>query len=435
MIQYLKKYISPTHPLRLFYHKLWGIAAAVSYGFPGRKLTVIGITGTDGKTTTAEMTYEILTQAGYKTGLCSTVEFAIGKHRFRNTTHKTTVGRFGLQKMLRRMEKAKCTHVVIETSSHALKQHRTWGISYDIATITNISPEHLDFHGDIENYRETKGKLLKNLKSGKKKGIAKIAVLNKDDEHFHYFDSYDLDNKLSFGFHNKADITAKRIHLTSEYSEFDLYISDECIPIKINIPGDFNIQNALAASSIAHSLHIPLKKIKEGLENITFVPGRMEKVDEGQPFDVIVDFAMTERGYENVLSFLKKTVKNHLWVIFGCCGERDKQKRAGIGKIAMKYCDRVVITDDEPYHEDPKHIRDMTEAGVKESGGKLETNYFIIPDRKKAFEFAIKNAKKGDSILVPGMGDFEGRTIMGKVVPWSDRKVLQKILSELKNTN
>jgi UDP-N-acetylmuramyl-tripeptide synthetase len=432
MIKFLRKLIPHHHPLRLFYHKLWGVAAAIFYRFPGKKLIIIGITGTDGKTTTATMVYHILLAQGIKTGLCSSVEFAIGDRRWKNLSHKTTLGKLKLQKILRQMVLEKCTHAVIETSSHAIKQNRTWGIDYDIVTITNITAEHLDYHQTFSDYQQTKLQLIKNLSQSKLKNIPKTVVINMDDPvHFELINQQNISRKIAYGLNNQADVSAQNINFTTLGSNFDLKIGAVKTKVNLNLPGDFNIHNALAASALSHALDISLKTIKTGLESVPNIPGRMERIDLGQPFEVIIDFAMTPVGYQNLLSFLRKTTKNNLWIVFGCCGDRDQEKRAPLGEIAMTYCDQIIITDDEPYTESPAKIRQMIEAGIIKKGGKLNHNYYLIPDRKEALAFAINNARQNDTIVVPGMGDLEGRTIGDKVEKWSDREVIKTIIQNL----
>lgn len=433
MIDTVRKLVPPEHILRLSYHKVWGISAAVRYRFPGKRMVVIGVTGTDGKTTVSTMIHRILIAAGIKVGLATTVEFAIGNDIQKNTTHKTTLGRFGLQRTLKQMADAGCTHCVVETSSHALSQSRTWGIPYDIAVITNISPEHLDYHGNMENYKKTKGKLFESLmKSKSTAGVPKTSIVNFDHkETYNFFSQYPAELSLTYGQSEGARVQAQNIELQSDSSQFDITFHDKDVgdvAVRLPIPGDFNVSNALAAASVGYALRIDPHTIKHGLESLQPVPGRMERVDLGQDFDVLIDFAMTPVAYENVITSARKTTQNNLWMVFGACGDRDRKKRPIIGEIAGKLCDRVVLTDDEPYTEDPKKIIEEIEVGVKKSGKQKDTDYFVIPDRKEAIEFAIMNAEAGDTIIVPGMGDFEGRTFADGVIPWSEREVVKELL-------
>ena len=427
----LKKLISPTNPLRLFYHKVWAILAAFRYKFPTNEMVVIGVTGTDGKTTTCTLIHSILTSAGLKAGMTSTTEFRIGKEIIRNTTHKTTLGKFELQKMLRRMKDEGCTHVVIETSSHAITQNRIWGISYDLAVFTNLSPEHLDYHKNLKEYRNEKGKLFRSLISSKKKGILKTSIINIDDNEGDFYKNIKVDRVITYGRSIEADVQALNEDVSKEGSSFNVITTAHHIPVSLQLPGDFNIQNSLAAASVGIALNLNEDVIKKGLENVEVVPGRMERIQKGQDFEIIIDFAMTAMGYKTLLQNLRQITQNKIWLIFGCCGDRDKEKRSTIGEIAGKIADRIIITDDEPYTEDPKIIRDMIKEGVKKTKLKENVSFFVIPDRKKAFEFAVRQATKGDTVIIPGMGDLEGRTIKNKVIKWSDKKVITEVLLSL----
>ncbi len=427
----LKKLISPTNPLRLFYHKVWAVIAAFRYKFPANGMIIIGVTGTDGKTTVCTLIHSILTAAGLKAGMTSTTEFHIGKKIIRNTTHRTTLGRFELQKMLRRMKNEGCTHVVVETSSHAITQNRTWGISYDFAIFTNLSPEHLDYHKTLKEYRNEKGKLFKSLTSGKKKGVLKTSIVNIDDDEGDFYKNIKVDRVITYGRSIEADVQALNEEVSKEGSSFNIITTAHRIPVNLKLPGNFNIQNSLAAASVGIALNFNEDVIKKGLENVEIVPGRMERIQEGQDFEVIIDFAMTAIGYKTLLQNFRQITKNKIWLIFGCCGDRDKEKRQVIGEIAGKFADRVIITDDEPYSEDPKIIRDMIKEGVEKTKLKENVSFFVIPDRKKAFEFTAQQASKGDTIIIPGMGDLEGRTIKNKVIKWNDKKVVTEVLHSL----
>jgi UDP-N-acetylmuramoyl-L-alanyl-D-glutamate--2,6-diaminopimelate ligase len=430
MLKSIKKILSPTHPLRLFYHKLWAIAAALRYKFPAKDMIVIGVTGTDGKTTTCTLIHNVLTSAGLKAGMTSTTEFRIGEEIFKNKTHKTTLGRFDLQKMLKRMKDEGCTHVVIETSSHAISQHRIWGIPYDVAVFTNLSPEHLDYHRTLKEYRNEKGKLFKSLSRSRKKGVPKTSIVNIDDNEFDYFRSIKTDKVISYGRKVDADIQALNEDITDKGSNFVIITTVHKIPIKLKLAGDFNIQNSLAAAAVGILFNFNEDVIRHGLEKAESVPGRMEKINEGQDFNVIIDFAMTAIGYETLLQNVRQLTDNKIWLIFGCCGDRDKSKRPAIGEIAGKMADKVIITDDEPYTEDPESIRNMIEEGIRKTKMKKNVDYFVIPDRRKAFEFAVRQACKGDTILVPGMGDLEGRTMNEGLISWSDREILKEVIKE-----
>lgn len=439
MISRFKSMLSHQNPVRLLWYRLKAFLAAASFGFPADKLIVIGITGTNGKTTTTNLTAKILEKAGYKVGMASTINFKIDRKEWQNTTHKTTLGPFQLQKLLKDMVKAGCEYAVIETSSHALAQHRVSGVSYDIVCVTNVTPEHLDYHKSMKAYRQDKMKLFAKLTKGKrKKGVAKVSVHNADDfENFSEFMKFESDQKIAYGVNVCEDprihqqIRAEDIQLHPEYTDLVLKTPEEKLKVRLNLPGDFNVENLMAATAIATSQGVPLKTVKEAIKDIHLIPGRMEPIHEGQPFQVLIDFAMTEDGYEKLLSTLRKTTEGKLWVVFGCCGDRDRKKRPKIGEICGKIADRVVVCDDEPYTEDPKIIRDMILEGLENTKMMHNEEYFEIPDRGEAIEYALKNAKSGDTVVIPGMGDLEGRTFANGIKPWNERQEVRNILRKL----
>lgn len=399
------------------------------FGFAADKMIVIGVTGTDGKTTTCTMIHSILTEAGIRAGMITTVEMRICDQSEKNTTHRTTLESYQLQKLLQKMVKEKCTHVVVETTSHALSQGRVSGISFDIGVITNFTPEHLDYHGTLKNYRQDKAILFKKLTHSKKKGIPKTSILNIDDKEFPFFSNIKTERTITYGRSLKADVQGMHEEIYSDHSTFGLVTHEARTPVKLAIPGSFNIDNALAAASVGTALGIKLEKIRRGLELVISVPGRMEKIDAGQNFNIYIDFAMTPNGYEKILSSLRKSTQGDIWLVFGCCGDRDKSKRPIIGEIAGNMADKIVLTDDEPYFEDPQLIRNMIEEGIRRTSKKKNASYFVIEGRRNGIEFAIKHAKTGDTVVIPGMGDFEGLTVRGKTLPWSDRRVILEILS------
>jgi len=439
MIRKLKSLFSPTHPLRLSWHWLKSFAARTYYRNPANKLTVIGITGTDGKTTTVTLTAKILEKAGHKVGMASTTHFKIDRKEWQNTTHKTTLAPFQLHSLLKRMVKAGCKYAVIETSSHALAQHRVAGISYDVVCVTNVSPEHLDYHKSMRAYRRDKMKLFKNLFSSKRKnGTQKISIHNADDhENFDEFMKFKADRKIAYGLKLIEDsrvdgmVRASDIQLFPDHTNLILKTPQEKLKVRLNLPGDFNVENLLAATAICFSQGVSLKAVREACKEVVLIPGRMETIREGQDFQVFVDFAMTPDGYQKLLKTLRKVTKNNLWIVFGCCGDRDRKKRPRLGEICGELADRVVICDDEPYTENPQNIRNMILEGLDNANAVRDKDYFEIPDRTEAIEFACKNAQAGDTIVIPGMGDLEGRTFSDGIRPWNEREEVRGILRKL----
>lgn len=423
----------------MFIHRTKARLACLIYRWPSHQMTIIGVTGTNGKTTTVSLTSKILEKAGYTVGMASTINFKIGKKEWQNKTHKTTLGPFQMQKLLRRMLKAGCTHVVIETSSHALAQHRVAGIAYDVVCFTNVTPEHLDYHRSMKAYRMEKGKLFDRLMKGKKKkNIEKISILNADDaDNYEYFSQFPADKKISYGIRKAPDATlfahvsATDIELKADQTNLNLVTPEESGKVKLFLPGEFNIENLLAAATIGYSMGAKVEAVREACTEVKLIPGRMEPIEEGQDFTVYVDFAMTEDGYEKLLKTLRKTTKGKIWVVFGCCGDRDRKKRPVIGEICGEMADKVVVCDDEPYTEDPKLIREMILDGLHNTEMKRNTDFWEIPDRAEAIEFACQNAQAGDTVVIPGMGDFEGRTFADGIHPWNEREEVRNVLHKL----
>jgi UDP-N-acetylmuramoyl-L-alanyl-D-glutamate--2,6-diaminopimelate ligase len=440
MIKKLKKLIGPHNPIRLWWHKLKAIAANFRYGFPARKLKVIGVTGTDGKSTTCKLISAILEKAGKKVGMLSSVEIKIGEKEFKNKSHKTSLKPFELQKYLRQMVDEGCEYVVLETASHGIAQNRIWGVPYDVVALTNLTPEHLDYHGSMAHYRDTKAKLFRQLMKSKKKGVPKTIVVNVDDEYFDHFVKFDAEQKMSFGFRSSSrqDIDSHvgvgEVDYQGDYSDVTLKVGDKEKRVRLKLPGDFNVSNLMAAAAIADALGIDLDVVEQGASGVTLVPGRMEAIDEGQPFKVLIDFAMTEAGYRNLLGALRPITDGKVWIVFGCCGDRDRDKRPGIGRAAGELADRTIVCDDEPYTEDPEAIRQMILQGLDESDRVRNEHYFEIPDRSEAFEFAFKSAQPGDTVVIPGMGDFVGRTGVEGAEDWSDREEARKLLRKLRSS-
>ncbi len=427
MIAALKNRISQTNPLRLFYHHLLAIVAAVYYRFPSRYLQVIGVTGTKGKTTTTNLIAKILQEAGYKIGMTSTINFQIGDSVWNNVTKITTHGPFLLQKLLRQMVEEHCTHAVIEVSSHAILQNRVWGVNFDTAVLTNVTEDHLEYHGGFENYLRTKGLLFERLnRSQRKMRIPKNSILNKDDPNFIFFDQFLVDRKYTYGM-GGGTCYASDLKLTPTGSSFVLHVPNNQIEIQLKLPGEFNVYNALAAATVALANNINIKLIKTALEKADVIPGRFESIDCGQKFNIIVDYAHTEDSLEKLLSLYRQLTNGKLYTVFGATGGgRDRAKRPKMGAIAEHYSDYVVITDDDPYEEDEWQIVEEIAAGMKRKEGE---RMWKIPHREEAIRFAITLAREGDTVLIAGKGAEEVQMIGGKKILWDDRKVVRELLS------
>jgi UDP-N-acetylmuramoyl-L-alanyl-D-glutamate--2,6-diaminopimelate ligase len=426
MLKYLKSKISDTNPLRLFYHKIRAVTAAIYYRFPSRYLQVIGVTGTKGKTTTTNLVAGVLSEAGYKVGMTSTINFQVGNYRWTNATKMTTLSPFFLQKMLRKMVDEGCTHAVLEVSSHAIIQNRIWGITFDCAVFTNIGEDHLDYHAGMDNYLRTKGLLFERLnRSQRKPRIPKASVLNRDDPNFAFFDQYVVDRQFTYGM-SGGDVFASDVSLLPSGTKFVLHVPNNQVEIILKMPGYFNVYNALAAAAVALSNNINVKVLKEALEKASAIPGRYEAIECGQKFNIIVDYAHTHESLRALLEMYKNLTKGKLYTVFGATGGgRDKGKRTKMGAAADRIADYVILTDDDPYEEDEWKIIEDISTGIKRREG---DNFWKIPSRSEAIELALSMAQEGDTVVIAGKGAEEIQMIGGISVPWDDREAVRMML-------
>jgi UDP-N-acetylmuramoyl-L-alanyl-D-glutamate--2,6-diaminopimelate ligase len=420
VLQTLKRLIPHNSPIRLAWHKTKALAAAVRYGFPAKKLTVIGITGTDGKTTTVGMVAHILNANGIKVGALSTAFFRINDRVEWNATQKTSPSPFIIQKFLRDLVDAGCTHAVLEYSSHGLVQGRMNYTYPSIAGITNMSEEHLDYHGSMDEYIRAKGLLFEMLKEHGTK------VENYDDISFEYLRNIRVDADAVV-YSPKSQFKQITPHPSSVSGTLRLNAID--YNLTLPIPGAFNLHNALCALCCA--LAIPGMKNKdaqavESLKTFTGIPGRMEHIDAGQDFHVFVDFTVTPQSYEATLSTLKAALPSgkRLLVLTGSCGDRMKEKRPIVGKIVSRYADVMVVANEDPYTEDPEKIIDEVWAGVDQSATKAH----LIFDRRKAIYFLLSEAKSGDIVILCGKGSDTTMWLKDGQIPWNEREIVREIL-------
>ena len=427
MVKFLRKFVSDTNPIRLLYHKLIAVVAAFLYMFPARKMIVIGVTGTNGKTTVVNLIAKILETAGHKVGLSSTLNFQVGDKKWSNTTKQTTQGRFGLQKLLREMVNEGCKYAVIEVSSHAMTQARVWGVNIDCAAYTNVTEDHIEYHGNFANYLHAKGALFKKVsKSSHKTGIANVMVLNQDDPHYSYFDQFIADRKLTYGM-KEGTLSVMQPKLKPDGSEFTLKVPNDAVPIDFDLPGDFNIYNALCAAAVCMAYGVSLEDIRRGLDGARTIPGRYDHVDIGQDAAIVVDYAHASDSLEKLLSMYRDLTPNgKLYAVFGATGGgRDKGKRPKMGQIAEKYADYIILTDDDPYDDDELQIIDDVAEGVDRKEG---DRFWKIPDRREAIRLALALAGKGDSVVISGKGAEEIMKVRGETIPWKDKDVIVEIL-------
>jgi UDP-N-acetylmuramoyl-L-alanyl-D-glutamate--2,6-diaminopimelate ligase len=433
------KKIIPQEIKNLF-HLGQAIMANFWYGFPSKHVKIIGVTGTNGKTTTCQMIAKIFEEAGHKVAMASTINFKIGKKEWVNATKFTTLSSFQVQKFIREAVDDKCDYLVLETSSHSLDQFRVWGISYKAAVITNVTREHLDYHETMEEYRRVKLELFKK---------AETAIVNLDMEKPEDFLNYGenkygystkISNKLSNPENQIEKVIAENIKLDIEKSEYAIRNTR----YKIQLPGLFNVENALAATCVGLSQGIDPYVIKKALEKIKGVPGRLEHIPNNKGIEIIVDYAVTPDSLERLYGYLREIKKEGARIIsvFGACGDRDRGKRPIMGEIVDKYADFIILTNEDPYFEEPWQIINEVAEGIKNKkeekpastrGDATSTrggSFWKIMDRRKAIKKALQISKAGDILIVTGKGAEEIMAIGEKRIPWNDKKV---ILEELKN--
>ena len=426
MKDYLNKLLPQSHPLRLTYHKMMAMAAALFYGFPSSDMVVIGVTGTKGKTTTSNIIHKIFSEAGFKTGLLTTVNYKIGDEEHANLTKQSTMSPFQLNKILKEMKRAGCEVLVLEVTSHAMMQSRVWGINFDTAVFTNIAQEHLDYHGTFDEYKRAKGMLFNQLNiSPRKSGVQKVSVLNAEDQEFGYFAGFPVDQQFAYGI-QKGTYVARDLEMKADSTTFTIKIPNGESRMTLKIPGRMNVYNALAAATVAVAHHINLETIKVAIEGMKTVPGRIEVINEGQPFTVIVDYAHTPDSLEQLLQMFKDVSKKRLITVFGACGDRFKGNRPLMGQVMDKYSDYIVLTDDDPFTEDHKSIASMVREGIKREEG---DRFWQILDRREAIRLALSLAEEGDTVVVAGKGAEEFQVVGNKRIPHDDRKVCREILS------
>lgn len=389
------------------------------YDYPARQMRVIGITGTNGKTTTTYMLREIFTCAGFKVGLIGTIQILIGDESFpvRNTTPNV----IDLQKILADMLAKKVQVVVMEVSSHALAEHRVAGVEFDTAIFTNLTQDHLDFHGTIENYLRAKTKLFDMVsRRGRKQN--KTTVINVDDEASAEILKHCLCKKITYGIKNSADLHGTEINLRADGMNFK--IRDE-LNLSLHITGLFNVYNVLAAVGAALAENIRPDIIKRALENFKSVPGRFERIFSDAPFEVIVDYAHTPDGVKNVLETAAQIATGKIITVFGCGGDRDHSKRPIMGKLAAQFSDVIIATSDNPRTEDPEKILDDIEVGI---GDKIHER---IADRRAAIFRAIELAEAGDIVLILGKGHETYQILNTGTIHFDDKEVAREAIKEV----
>lgn len=405
---------SAVKPLEKTYRKGRVGVLRSAYGNPAEGLRIIAVTGTNGKTTTCMFINEMLKTAGHKTALFTTALTEVNGFAEPNLRHTTMPVTAEIQKFFKQAKAAGVEFVTMEVTSMGLDQHKLDGTPVEVAVVTNLSQEHLDYHGTMEKYAAAKARLVSDFKPS-------FVVLNEDDKWYDFFAGRAIGKLFTFG--KKAEGETK-ITIGKD-GNFNLGRTE----MKLKLPGEFNIYNAAAAATVGMLLGLNSKQIKDGLESLEVVPGRMEPVKVGQSFKVFVDYAVTPDAIAQALKALRPLTKGKLMIIFGATGDRDKTKRQAMGEAAAKHADRIFLTDDETYTEDGDTIRAAVMKGIEKAGGNGKT--VELADRREAIKAAFTEAKAGDTVILTGLGHENYRNMGGQKMPWDDRQVARELLSNL----
>ena len=406
MIKTIIKKITPRFLLNSYYQFL-PVLGALIYRFPSKKLNIIGVTGTNGKSSTVELITSIFQEADIKVASITSIRFQINDNIWKNKLKMTMPGRFKIQKFLRQAIKQGCKYAILEVTSEGVKQHRHKLIDFNTAVFTNLDKEHIEAHGSFENYKNEKLKLFK---------LANILIVNLDNEHAESFLNFKKD-KITFSINQKSDYKGEDIELLPNYSSFK--IKDKVF--KINLLGEFNIYNCLAAIAVCSNEGIDISIIQKALESVKVIAGRMELVID-TPFKVYVDYAHTPDALENVYKTIKQTEQGRMICVLGSCGGgRDKWKREEFGKLSSQYCDEIILTNEDPYDENPNQI-------VEDISKHVTKKHKKIIDREDAIKESINIAKDNDVVIITGKGSEPWMVVKDdKKIPWDDRKIVREV--------
>jgi UDP-N-acetylmuramoyl-L-alanyl-D-glutamate--2,6-diaminopimelate ligase len=406
----------------------WALLSAAWHGFPSRDLTCIGVTGTDGKTTTSSLIGAILRAADRRVGLVTTVAAQIGERALDTGLHTTTPEPPETQAILAEMRRDGVEVAVLETTSHALALDKVLGVDYDVAVVTNVTREHLDFHGTFEAYLDAKARLFEGLATARRKpGVPKAAVLNRDDNSFERLASTAVDRCIDYALDRPATLTARDVRMDARGTRFVAVGPGGEVPVEARLLGRFNVANALAAIGAALAVGVPLEAAARGLAEFRGISGRLETVDLGQPFGVVIDFAHTPNSLRRVLELAKQITNGSVSVVFGCAGERDAGKRPLMGETAGELADRVYLTAEDPRRESLDGIIKEVAAGVRETGREP----VAVHDRAEAIARALAEAAPGDLVVVTGKGHERSMCFGDEERPWDERAAVEAGLARL----
>ena len=403
--------------------------SAAWHGFPARKMRVIGVTGTDGKTTTVRLISAIMRAAGKSVGWISTVDARIGNELVDTGFHTTTPDAPDVQRFLAQMVAAGTQVAVVEATSHGLAQHRVTGCEFDVAVATNITREHLDYHHSFEEYRDAKALLFSGLDTSYRKDTSpKVAVVNADDPSADYLLARSPENHLTYGLVQPSDVTARALCLSADRISFEIVTPSTRFEVSSPLKGRFNVYNILAAVAVGVSQGVSVQAMQDGISSIKGVPGRMERIEEGQDFEVIIDFAHTPNALDNALRTVRELTQGKLIVVFGCAGLRDPGKRRPMGQIAARLADYVFLTAEDPRTEDVNSIIAEIAGGCESEGKQEGQGYWRVPDRQEAINRAVALARPGDLVIVTGKGHESSMCFGSTEFPWSDHEAARNAL-------
>ncbi|PID87501.1 UDP-N-acetylmuramoyl-L-alanyl-D-glutamate--2,6-diaminopimelate ligase [Candidatus Gracilibacteria bacterium] len=430
--QKFKKMFALDNPFRLGYHKIRAIIANFVYSFPSKDMQIIGVTGTNGKTTTCNIIASGLRKAGKKVFMFTTVNIIIGDEEYLNETKMTSPDVFELQKLFSIAKKAGCEVAIIETASHGIVMHRVWGLEYDTCVLTNITQDHLDLHRTMENYVNTKLSIFKNLIRYKRKpGIKKTAVINIDSDYSELFLAETYDTFYTYGKNARANFAPYDIETTINGTKFKIRMAGKDINVDTHLLGDFNVYNILAAIGVFVSSGMKQEEIEDSIKDVLGIPGRMEKVENSFGFTVIVDYAHTEDALRESLSTIKGMKGlDRIITVFGATGDRDKTKRPIMGEVVSELSDVVILTQDDDYTEKTENIIKDILPGIERKEG---DNFWIIANRKEAIRTALMSAEKGDVVFLAGKGDEHIMITNKGPIQWHDKTIVKEILKGIED--
>lgn len=411
------------------YHKARGFMAANHFDYPASAMTVIGVTGTNGKTSTCYMIYNILLQAGLKAAMMTTVSTSVMGESEEQLGHMTTADTKILNKRIAGMRDAGVQFLVLEVSSHALAQGRIFGIPISIAVMTNVTPEHLDYHRTMANYRNVKVKLFKMMAKNARHGGSGVGIVNADDESSAWFVKY-APKPISYGI-DHGDLKATQIKLKTNGVEYYTRIDKQAYHIKVNIPGECYVYNSLAAVAACHQLGIKKKDIEDGIASLSGIAGRMSRVEAGQDFSVIVDYAHTPDAFLKVIPSVRQATKGKVIVVTGAAGNRDNSKFPSMGRIAGENADLVILTEEDAGKKSVRKLSELVAKGVRQAGKKEGEGLEFIDNRKKAIQKAILSAQKGDTVLLLGMGHEKVIDRPNGPEEWNDGQIAEQLIKKM----